>query len=53
MAKILGIDICFETNNPMELFKNGFLKPKIINDPNAVAIATLIKIINQMLEWFF
>ena len=52
----LGIDSCFEDlDNPIELFKKWFAKAEKteINDPNAVAVALLIKIISQMLEWSY
>ena len=42
----LGLDKCFEeANNPIELFKKWFAKAKEteINDPNAVAVATVDK----------
>ena len=42
----LGLDKCFEeSNNPIELFKKWFAKAKEteINDPNAVAVATVDK----------
>ena len=42
----LGLDKCFEeANNPIDLFKNWFAKAKEteINDPNAVAVATVDK----------
>ena len=47
----LGIDSCFEeADNPIDLFKKWFSEAEKneINDPNAVAIATSDKIINQM-----
>ena len=42
----LGLDKCFEeANNPIELFKKWFAKAEKteINDPNAVAVATVDK----------
>ena len=42
----LGLDKCFEeANNPIELFKKWFAKAEEteINDPNAVAVATVDK----------
>ena len=52
----LGLDIIFEDiDNPIDLFKKWFSKAEEaeINDPNAVAVATVNKHYQLMLGWFF